>query len=157
MFGQELIDQLVQRELQKNKMAQTYAIKPEEQQAPVAPTTLSPKLAMLLGNLGDAASTYGALKSGNGQESNKTFGYFNKHPWTVLPTAAATTLGMTMLHKALSRMSPKVADTVAGLQGGFQAAAAGNNLESTLDPTKGESGTANIAQDFRTALNMRNK
>jgi hypothetical protein len=128
MFDPELINQLVQRELQKDKMAQVYAIRPEEQQAPPEVKPINPKVAMLLGGLGDVASTYWFLKNTNRKEGNPAFQYFNKKPWTVAPTAAAAGLGYNALHGFLKSKFPKVADTAAGLLGGYQTALAGHNF-----------------------------
>ena len=128
MFDPELINQLVQRELQKEKMAQEYAIPPKEFEAPQQVTSIDPKWAMLLGGLGDAASTYWFLKNTNRKEGNPMMKHFNKNPWTVAPTAAAVGLGYNALHGLLKKTVPKVADTAAGLIGGYQAALAGNNF-----------------------------
>ncbi len=139
MFDPELINQLVQRELQKTKMAEEYAIKPEEQQARPEVKALDPKLAMVLGGAADAASTYGFLKSKKGREGNPAFKYFNGRPWAVIPTAAAIGTGYHYLHKFLKNKNPKVADTMAGLIGGYQAALGGENVEGTLAPKDGGS------------------
>jgi hypothetical protein len=98
-----------------------------------SPTTaLSPKAALLLGSLADSASTYAFLKRGNGQrEGNPALGFFDEHPASVIPTAAAGALGYRAAYDLLHKHAPRVADTVAGLVGGFHGALAGNNIENT--------------------------
>ena len=122
-----LVQQLIDRELQKERM--TAQVMPKQEQAPSSPKPLSPKMAMMLGGAADAASTYTFLKNGSGTEANPMFQYFNKNPWTVLPTSAATGLGYHYLHKLLKSKSPKIAATTAGLLGGYQMALGGNNME----------------------------
>jgi hypothetical protein len=138
MFDQELINQLVQRELQKEKAAETYTIKPEEQPAPFNPTTMSPKMAMMLGGAADVASTLSFLKRGTGKEKNPAFQYFNKNPMAVLPTAAAVGTGYHLLHKLLSKKSPKLANTIGGLLGGYQMGLGGRNFENTFNQQEGK-------------------
>jgi hypothetical protein len=79
---------------------------------------LSPKRAMPLGGLADAASTYAFLKRGTGHEGNPMFQYFNQRPWTVIPTAAAGRLLYSLAYDRLRRLSPRAADIAAGIVGG---------------------------------------
>ena len=126
-MNQGLMDELIQRELKQTKAIEEFIPKPPEPSTP--PTPLSPKMAMLLGGAADAASTYGFLKQGGMREGNPMFQHFNKNPWTVLPTSAATGIGYHYLHKLLKSKAPKIANTAAGLLGGYQMALGGNNLE----------------------------
>lgn len=132
-----LINELVQRELQKGRPAQEYAIRPEEAPKPLDITSLGPKAAMMLGGAADVASTISFLKRGTGKEKNPAFQYFNDHPMTVLPTAAAVGTGYHYLHKLLSKKSPKLANTIGGLLGGYQMGLGGRNFENTFNQQEG--------------------
>jgi hypothetical protein len=144
----QLMDQLIHRELKQQKAIEEFMPKPE-QPAP-SPRPMDPKWSMLLGGAADAASTYKFLKDGSMREGNPAFAYFNKRPWTVLPTAAGVGLGYHFLHKFLKSKAPKVADTAAGLLGGYQMALGGNNMEQSN--SNSFSGAAN---DLRIGKNVR--
>lgn len=154
MFEPALLQELVERELHKEKMTEQVMPKPEGKEYRPA-TPLSPKMAMLLGGLADAASTYGFLKSGKMEEGNPMFKYFNKAPWSVIPTAAAVGLGYNTLHNLISKKSPKAADTIAGLLGGYQMALGGSNIENTVRPEPTESGYSLAAKDLNLGMKVK--
>lgn len=149
MFDPELINQLVQRELNKTKVAEEYAIRPEEKPAPPNVEAISPKAAMLIGGLMDSASTFNFLKRGTAKEGNPAFKYFNKNPWAVIPTSAAVGTGYHFLHKLLGKISPKIADTTAGLLGGYQMGLGGRNFQNSFDSGKDEGSMSTVTRDLR--------
>lgn len=95
------------------------------------PSTISPKNALILGGLADAASTYGFLKNGSGVEDNAMVGFAKNSPIGTGLAAAGGTLGALLIHKLLSKKMPKLADTLAGGLGGYQTTLAGWNTDST--------------------------
>jgi hypothetical protein len=127
MFDQSLMDELIQREIKKSTAIEEFM--PKEKQPTPQTNPMDPKWAMMLGGAADAASTYNFLRNGSMKEGNPAFSYLNKSPWTVIPTAAAAGTGYHFLHKFLKSKSPKIANTLAGLLGGFQMALGGNNFE----------------------------
>jgi len=101
---------------------------PDTQSSPQA-KPLSPKMALLLGNAADSASTYTFLKAKMGKERNPAMSFFNEKPWTVIPTGIAANYGYSKLYDMLHKRKPKIADAIAGLVGGWHGALAGNNME----------------------------
>jgi len=100
---------------------------PERQTSPV-PKPMSPHKALILGSLADSASTAMFLSKGR-REANPALSVLNKDPWMIAPLAAGGALGYHLLHKLISKKSPKVADTLAGGLGSYHLAIAGNNME----------------------------
>jgi len=127
LVNPELVDQLVQRQIAQDEKTKSMQM-PEPSRGP-EPTPLDPKIALLLGQAADSASTYAFLKKGTGREANPALGYMNGRPWSVIPSSIAGAAGYSLLHKFLSKKSPKVANTLAGLVGGFHGALAGANME----------------------------
>lgn len=134
-----LIDTLVQRYVNNDMAAEQKQRQfdgPSETKGSSSAAPLSPKMALLLGSLADSASTFNFLGSGSGRESNPALQVFNKSRWSVLPAAAGGLYGYSKIYDALHSKHPKVADTLAGILGGWHGALAGNNLETsnqTLD------------------------
>lgn len=123
----ELLDELVAREVSKERKQTTMRPLPEKQSRPGGPT-LSPKMALILGSLADSASTYAFLKQGR-REANPALQVFNKRHETVIPMGAAGAVGYSLLYDLLAKRSPRMANTLAGLLGGYHGALAGNNLQ----------------------------
>lgn len=127
MLFDALIDELVQREIHKDKLRAQVA--PREESRPNDVRPLNPKTALLLGGLMDAASTYTFLSNGSGTEGNPGVKFAEQHPWTMVPLAAGVGTGYHYLHKLLAKSKPKAADTLAGLVGGFQTALGARNFQ----------------------------
>lgn len=128
-FDPALTQELLQREMDKEDTQKRFATPPEAAPSPV--TALSPKMAMLLGQAADSASTLHFLtKKDPGHEANPALQFFNKSPLTVIPTAVAGNVGYGLLHKLLSKVSPKAADTAAGLLGGYHMGLGASNMQS---------------------------
>ena len=142
VFSPELLNELVQRELTKEK--QQAFMRPEAPKPSIPATPLSPKAALILGGLTDVGGTYIALKHQGARETNPAFQFFNKHPWSIAPTAAAVGLGYAGLHKLLKKVNPKFADKAAGLLGGYQMALGASNVED--EPVNS---MQSVAEDFR--------
>lgn len=147
----KLMEEMVRRELAKD------SIRPKVSAPAPETKPLSPKMAMLLGGAADAASTYGFLQKEGHREGNPAFSYFNKKPWTVLPTSAAVGAGYLGLHKLLSKFSPKVADTAAGLLGGHQMALAGKNTQNVTNPSPGGGGSLNQVTNMFHNMNSKDR
>lgn len=107
-------------------------------------STISPDLALLMGGLADAGSTYNFLKNKTGTESNAIAAKLgNNQPGKTAALAAGTTLGTLLLKKLLEKKFPKVADTLAGGLGGYQMTVAADNL-----------GPASVGNSEAETLNM---
>lgn len=129
-FDPELMNQLMARKTAEWD-AQDKAkasVQPMPESSPTPVETLSPKLAMLVGQGLDSASTYAFLKQGQ-HEANPALQYMNNSANSVIPSALAGGLGYTLLYNMLHKNHPKIADTAAGLLGGFHMALGGHNLE----------------------------
>lgn len=96
--------------------------------APQEANPISPKLALLASLIADNATTYRSLTSGRGHEQNPMTGYFNRHPWSIIPTAAAGAYGYGKLYDLLKKKSPKLTDLLAGSLAANHGALAGTNL-----------------------------
>lgn len=118
---QELIDELIKRELMKERFA------PRDEKSVPEQTTLSPTQALLAGGLGDALSTYTFLKRGTGVEGNAAIDGMNPLPTAV--AAGAGTMGALLLREILKLKYPKLADTLAGGLGGYQTLLTAGNLD----------------------------
>lgn len=141
LFNPDLVKELVLREDETNRRQQ--AMEPEPKPVAKSPAPLDPKLALLLGSVADSASTYNFLKNG-GREANPALQIFNKKPWTVLPMGVAGALGYHGLYKLVHKVSPGLADNVAGLIGGFHTGLSGENFEK--NPTNSY---RSVMDDFR--------
>jgi hypothetical protein len=134
----ELIDREVAKDMSRER--QQRLLQPSSESAPQTPTTLNPLQALLLGSLADSASTYAFLKQGR-REENPALQYFNARPWSVIPTAAAGAVGYKALYELMRRKSPRTADTLAGLLGGYHTALAAANTENFQQSHRGTGGS----------------
>lgn len=127
-FDPTLMQELLHREMDKEDQTKRFATPAEAAPSPV--TSLSPKMSMLLGQAADSASTLHFLtKKKPMKEMNPALQFFNKSPMSVIPTAIAGNLGYGLLHKLISKVSPKAADTTAGLLGGYHMALGASNMQ----------------------------
>lgn len=123
LVNKQLVDELVKRQI-----AEESFIPKHEDKVPVQAKPLSPKIAMLLGNAADSASTYAFLKQGR-KETNPAMKFFNNKHWSVIPVGIAANYGYGKLYDLLRKKNPKIANTAAGLLGGWHGALAGQNVE----------------------------
>ena len=139
LLDNKLIDEMVKQQMRQEKFDP-----PRDAKAPEKSKTIGPKTALLMGSLADSASTYAFLKRG-GKEANPALQYFNSKPWSVIPTAAAGAAGYNALHGLIKRKSPKIADTLAGLLGGYHTALAGSNMQ----PNRGTGSYEKVVRDLQ--------
>lgn len=123
-----LIDELVAREIAKGDKHELLKPLPESPHPAKSGPPMSPKKALILGSLADSASTYAFLKQGR-HEGNPVLQMFNKKHESVIPMGAAGAAMYSALYELVKKGSPRTANTLAGLLGGYHGALAGNNIQ----------------------------
>lgn len=134
-INDKLIAELIKRQMDEQEMAERFAPEP----SPSVPelSTLTPKQALLLGGLGDAASTYTFLKRGKGVEGNAMLAFTKNKPLPTAMGALGGTLSALALHKLLSKKYPKLADTLAGGLGAYQMGLTSENFKNDVVDSAG--------------------
>ena len=99
------------------------------QSGPDMGNPMSPESAATIGSLADAASTYSFLKRGTGTEGNAVMQHLGQHPegtaLGLIGTGLAMKAGRHLLRKG---GMPRLADILAGVQGGNQIGIAAQNM-----------------------------
>lgn len=130
LINTALVDELVARDSRAEDATRTVMPHRELKPSGLSPRPLSPKMALLLGQAADSASTLKFLTDGSGmQEHNPIFQMFNRNPLSVIPIGVAGNIGYALAYELLKRKAPKIADTLGGLIGGLHMTLAGDNLQ----------------------------
>lgn len=137
MFDQATLQALVARELAKDRERPKLERRAEESQGPEL-RTLTPFEASLLGGAMDGISTFKQLSSGAGREDNAMF---QGLPPSV--TGAIVAAQGPLLHMALKKKFPKLANMISAQMGAHQLGLGGENLR---DPRVDRSSESRLAQ-----------
>lgn len=121
-INQQLIDDLVQRQIRQNEQKQ------QEAQQPAEGHDIDPSLLAVLGGVADGASTYNFLRQGSGVEGNKMYGSLNGSPLKTGLSVAATGLAGVGIAKLLAKKFPKIANAMLANQAATQIGYAGKNI-----------------------------
>lgn len=150
MFEPALLQQLVQRELAKDKLRSSFETSAPEK--PIGVSPLPPKVASILGGVMDAAGTYYMLKTGKQTEDNKLLSGLNNHPEGVGAVAGLSTLALQPLFDLLAKRWPGVSKAVqsnlGALQLGYGTANFGNDRRAARD-VYSEAVTSNINKGIK--------
>jgi hypothetical protein len=157
----ELFNELLRRaiaESEKDSKQREWGDTMQRYDAPPAvmgAEPLNPLMTLFAGQALDTASTYNFLKRKTGREDNAMFSNVltQEHPENALIGGAAGAAGYYLAHKLLSKISPRLADTAAGIVGGYHMGLGGENF----DPSRRESWSDGIFAKLAAERNRKNK
>jgi hypothetical protein len=124
-----LAHEMLQRQMVDEDKKRPYRMPLIEPQGAPEAKPIAPELAAMLGNVADAASTYSFLKAGTSTEGNAMYKGMGDKPLATSMSVLGSGLASQAVRAILRHAGQKkLADTLAGVQGGQQMGLAGNNF-----------------------------